>query len=72
MKTKDSISKKRQKLSHEIEQWVAQEKKILTELPPSPEREKALIFFRQEIAKREDALKKLRGCSWAQELAGWR
>jgi hypothetical protein len=76
MKTKDSISKKRQKLRQEIEYWQARERESRAGLALTTEdrtaRSKAVLFCRQEIAEREKGLKKLETGSRWQVINGWK
>jgi hypothetical protein len=76
MKTKDSISKKRQKIYQEIAFWEARERDsraglALTEAAQAT-REKVVNFCRQEIAKRRKDARALERGTKAQRLAGWR
>lgn len=76
MKTKDAISKKRQKLYQEIEFWEARERDVRAGLALTPEaqaaRDKAVAFCRQELAERRLVAKRLERGTKAQRLAGWR
>lgn len=76
MKTRDSISKKRQKLSQEITFWQARERDSRAGLALTPEaqaaRSKAVLFCRQEIAQRRESMKKLETGSKWQVMNGWK
>lgn len=76
MKTKDTISKKRQKLRQELEFWQAKEADARAAIAPTEfqkdTRSKAVLFCRQEAAKRQEAMKKLEGGSKWQRINGWR
>lgn len=72
MRTKDSISKKRQKLWQEVAFWKAREQAVFTGDLFSAENENAAKFCRQEVAKRHAELEKLQTRTWRQVRAGWR
>lgn len=76
MKTKDNISKKKQKLWQEMAFWNIRERDsraIFTFTPEDEIKKKAsIVFCRQEIKKRQKELDNLQIRSRRQILAGWK
>lgn len=76
MKTRDSISKKRQTLRLEMEFWESRERDVRAGLQITVEdgkkTQETVIFCRQEIAKLRAALKKLETGSRWQHINGWK
>lgn len=75
MKTRDSISKKRQELHNQALFWDARAVATLANLGSTPEEQaaqkKKAAFCRQEAAKRRDGLTRLMRGSVRQYLSGW-
>ena len=73
MKTKDSISKKKQKLAQELSFWKARERQLCADAAlfgePNPQ---GIEFCRQEAAKRQEELDRLQTRTRRQVFAGWR
>ncbi len=76
MKTKDSISKRRQKLATEAHFWENRGREASASIALVPEdfikRKEAVLFCQQEAAKRWESLKKLNNRTFAQRRAGWK